>query len=79
MGYENVKNWRKKHPEKLRKYNREYYAKTSYAARSYTRWDEEEKEMVRKHDKPDSVLAREIDRSVKAIQNMRKRLKKSYP
>lgn len=79
MGYEDVKKWRRRNPEKMRKYMRDYYAKTSCASRSHVRWDEDEKEKVWKHDKPDSELAREIDRSVKAIQLMRSRIKKSYP
>jgi len=79
MGYEETKRWRKKHPEKIRKYMRDYYGKTSNAGRHYARWEEEEKRMVMLHDKPDSELAAEIDRSVKAIQLMRSRIKKGYP
>lgn len=79
MGYKETKNWRKRHPEKHRKLMRLYYAKTSNAKRSHAKWDEVEKEKVWRHEKPDSELAKEIDRSVKAIQLMRSRIKKSYP
>lgn len=79
MGYEATKKWRKKNPEKMRRYNKEYYAKTSYAEMHHQRWTEEETAQVMQHEKTDTELAADLKRSVKAIQLQRMRIKKSYP
>lgn len=79
MGYEDVKKWRRKHPDKMRRYNKEYYGRTAYAEMHHQRWTEEETEKVMQHKKPDRELAADLGRSVKAIQLQRMRIKKSYP
>ena len=79
MSYEATKRWRKKNPDKMRRYNKEYYDRTAYAEMHHQRWTEEESEKVMQHKKTDRELAADLKRSVKAIQLQRMRIKKSYP
>ncbi|MCD7847918.1 MAG: hypothetical protein LUG49_07850 [Oscillospiraceae bacterium] len=62
--------------EKKRACRKRYYAKTSYL---YSRhpWTEEECRLVLEHSIPDSELSEKLGRSLKGIQEKRRRLKKS--
>lgn len=69
-----------KDAEKMHNYKNRH-RKASYAkGREYTingkcQWTVEDMDKVLKHDKPDRELAKEIGRSVQAIQIMRSRIK----
>ncbi|MCD7847510.1 MAG: hypothetical protein LUG49_05735 [Oscillospiraceae bacterium] len=65
-----------KQKQQKRRENMRYYGKT---ANLYPRhpWTEEESHRVLEHTIPDSVLSEEIHRSVKSIQEKRRRLKKA--
>lgn len=62
--------------ERKRNARKRYYAKT---ANLYPRrgWTAEEKQLVLEHSTPDSELSVKIQRSVKSIQEERRRMKKS--
>ena len=62
--------------ESQKKYNLEYYRRTTYAPRYHKRWDEQEDVLVLLHHFTDTELAYLIDRSVSSIQKRRGRLKK---
>lgn len=68
--YRNMEKYRKA----CRRQNQRYYAKTSnlYPARA---WNAEEDAMVLNHTMPDSELSEKLERSVRAIQHRRHRLK----
>lgn len=61
--------------ESQKKYNLEYYQRTSYAPRYHKRWEEREDVLVLLHRFTDTELAYLIDRSVSSIQRRRIRLK----
>lgn len=61
--------------ESQKKYNLEYYQRTSYAPRYHKRWEEQEDALVLLHRFTDTELAYLIDRSVSSIQRRRIRLK----
>ena len=70
------KNYRdmEKYRKACRRQNQRYYAKTSnlYPPKA---WTAEEDAMVLDHKIPDSELSKELERSVRAIQHRRHRLK----
>ncbi|MCD8006000.1 MAG: hypothetical protein LUF29_03355 [Oscillospiraceae bacterium] len=55
---------------------KKYYSKTSYLYNRHA-WTEEEIKMVMEHTIPDSELSEKIGRSIKAIQEKRRRLKQA--
>ncbi|MCD8006044.1 MAG: hypothetical protein LUF29_03575 [Oscillospiraceae bacterium] len=61
--------------QRRRANNKRYYGRTTnlYPGRA---WTKEEEEMVLAHTIPDSELSAKIERSVKGIQEKRRRLKK---
>lgn len=62
--------------ESQKKYNLEYYQRTTYAPRYHKRWTEEEDALVLIHRFTDTDIAYLIDRSVSSIQMRRCRLKR---
>ncbi|MCD8007013.1 MAG: hypothetical protein LUF29_08655 [Oscillospiraceae bacterium] len=62
--------------EKKRACRKRYYAKTAnlYSRRA---WTEEETQLVMEHSIPDSELSVKLGRSLKGIQEKRRRMKKS--
>lgn len=61
--------------ESQKKYNLEYYRRTSYAPRYHKRWEEQEDALVLLHNITDTELSYLIERSVSSIQRRRIRLK----
>ncbi|MCD8007261.1 MAG: hypothetical protein LUF29_09975 [Oscillospiraceae bacterium] len=61
--------------EKKRACRKRYYDKTSYIYARHA-WTEEECKLVMEHTMPDSELSAQIQRSVKSIQEKRRRMKK---
>ena len=72
--YKSIRKWRKA----WRKQKRRYYAKSQIYTKGRRAWTYEEDERVLNHDIPDSELAKQIQRSVAAIQKRRCILAKSY-
>lgn len=62
--------------ESQKKYNLEYYRRTTYSARYHKRWEEQEDVLVLLHKITDTELSYLIERSVSSIQMRRCRLKR---
>lgn len=60
------KRWKTKYYSKHKKYDRN----------SYVRWTDEEKAYILAHEKTDVEMAKELGRSLRAVQAMREKLKK---
>lgn len=67
--YESVRLYR-------RKYNEQYYAKTSYARNHKQPWTKEDLIAVKNHEITDQELSKKLGRSVRAIQGTRNLIKK---
>lgn len=74
--YEENKRWRKKHPEAWKQQKALYYARNAiYNWNTGTRWLSSEKVQILDPKRPcDRVLAQQLGRSVKAIQEKRTRV-----
>ena len=81
MSYANNKTWRIRHPEKRQKDKRAYYAKhrenIQNQENSRQEWTLLEINRITAPDRPaDSILAKQIGRSVQAVQEKRAQLRK---
>ena len=72
--YHYTKKYKAKHPEKVYESKRRYYAKTAFAMNHRLRFTDEEIQMIKDHNIPDTELAKKMGRSVQAIQTKRSRL-----
>lgn len=70
--YKNMQKW---YDTKKAQQSR-YYGRTAFAPQHHKIWSEEDRRKVWEHEIPDNKLAKEIGRSVGAIQMMRSRMKK---
>lgn len=59
-----------------RKYNKQYYTKTSYARNHKQPWTKEDLIAVKNHEITDPELSKKLGRSVNAIQVVRTHIKK---
>lgn len=73
--YEYNKEWRKRNPDKRGVDRKRYYAQFQGAPNTRKPWTEAENLRVLAHDIPDRELAKELGRSVQAIQVHRGRIK----
>ena len=67
--YKHNKALRKRHPEKWKESKRRYYSKSKWSARrAGEKWSYHETQLIIASNRPpDSVLARKLGRSIKAI------------
>jgi len=77
VSYETNKRWRLKYPKKRNLQKKRYYKKSTVGAKnSRTQWIAKEMDSIIAFDRPhDMVLAKELKRSVQAIQIKRSRIK----
>ena len=73
--YEINKRWRKKHNDIWQIQKKRYYDKTIKTSfNKYQKWTQEQIDIILKHKNTDTNIARQIGKSVKAIQIKRGRM-----
>ena len=77
--YEINKRWRKKNNNIWQIQKKRYYDKTvKTSSNRYQRWTQEQIDIILKHKDTDTNMAKQIGKSVKAIQVKRGRTKEKY-